>query len=120
VKSLFPNSALHVDKVRIGDGIFCDLYVWTSPEGVRIATHMIMACPKCGYPLTLAPSEFNFEDKTLGQKLRCPARWKKVTSEEVNGVTLRVAEINEKGKATIQKCNWQGYIIQDKVVNDDD
>ena len=119
MKSLFPSPILNVDNVRIGDHGVCDVYVWTSPEGVRIATHMIMACPKCGYPLTLAPSEFNFEDKTLGQKLRCPARWKKAITEEVNGQTLRIVEINDKGKATIEKCNWQGYILKDKVINDD-
>lgn len=119
MKPLFPNSQLSVEKIRVGENTFCDLYVWTSPESIKIATHMIMACPKCGYPLTLAPSEFNFEEKTLGQKLRCPARWKKVTVEDVDGVTLRIAEINEKGRATIQKCNWQGYILKDKVITDD-
>jgi len=120
MKSLFPSATSNVDVVRIGETTTCDVYVWTSPEGVRIATHMIMSCPRCGYPLTLIPSEFNFEEKTLSHKLRCSARWKKTTTESVDGEELRLAELNEKGRPIIQKCGWQGYIHKDKVITDAD
>ena len=116
MKSLFPRSAKCVETLRLSEDRQCDVYVWTSPEGVKIATHMIMPCPSCGYPLSLSTSEFEFEEKTLGHKIKCPARWKKSYSETVDGKIVRMVELNEKGKAIVQKCNWSGYILHGEIV----
>lgn len=118
MKSLFPASTKSVEKIRLGEDTMCDIYIWTSPEGVKIATHMIMPCPECGYPLSLATSEFDFESKTLSHKLKCPARWKKTSKEVVEGKEIILAELNEKGKPIIQKCGWRGYIVEDAVISE--
>jgi len=119
MKALFPSDIdkdVHIEKVRFGESHSCDVYIWNSPDGIKIATHMIMSCPQCGYPLTLAPSEFNFEEKTLGHVLKCPARWKKTSSATVNNATLQLAELNEKGKPIIVRCGWEGYIVKGELV----
>ena len=119
MKSLFPHSTKNVELIRLGEEYTCDVYVWTSPEDVKIATHMIMSCPRCGYPLSLATSEFNFEEKTLGHKVKCPARWKKMSQERVGDKHIRLAALNEKGSPIIQRCGWRGYIINGEVVTND-
>ena len=111
MKSLFPASNKVVEKIRLDDDHTCDVYTWISPEGIKIATHMIMSCPSCSYPLSMATSEFDFESKTLNHKLKCPARWKKTSVEDVNGVKLRITDLNEKGRPIFQRCGWQGFII---------
>lgn len=119
MKSLFSASTRNVETIRIDEDTTCDVYVWTSPEGVKIATHMIMPCPKCDYPLTLATSEFDFEEKTLGHKLKCPARWKKTTQAKVGEQEITLVDLNEKGNPIIQKCHWKGYIFKGKVITED-
>tara|TARA_B100001057_G_scaffold495992_1_gene596291 strand:- start:1893 stop:2255 length:363 start_codon:yes stop_codon:yes gene_type:complete len=116
MKSLFPNSSNVVEKLRLGEDRTVDVYVWTSPEGVKIATHMIFGCPSCNYPLSLASSEFDFEELTLSHVIKCPSRWKKCTSTIVEGKSLSLAELNEKGKPIIQRCGWSGYIVEGRVV----
>ena len=116
MKSLFPKSDKVVESIRLDNDSVCDVYVWNSPEGVKIATHMIMPCPQCSYPLSLATSEFDFETNTLSHVLKCPSRWKKTSTAQVGDRSLRLAELNEKGKPVIQRCGWKGYIIDGKVV----
>ena len=116
LKSLFPSSNKSVEKVVLSNDNCVDVYVWISPENVKIATHMIMPCPECSYPLSLSSSEFNFDDKTLGHALKCPARWKKVRTETIQGRTICLAELNEKGKPIIQRCGWSGYIVDGDIV----
>jgi len=118
MKSLFPTSTKSVEQIRLKNDHCCDVYVWTSPEGVKIATHMIMACPECGYPLSLASSEFDFDTLTLRHELKCPARWKKTSPTKVGSRSLRIAELNEKGKPVIQRCGWKGYVIDGELVNE--
>lgn len=115
MRSLFPTSNKAVETVRLNDEHSCDVYVWVSPEGVKIAAHMIMACPACGYPLSLATSEFDFDSKTLSHKVKCPARWKKTVVEDVVGRRVHLAELNEKGRPIFQKCGWTGYIVDGNV-----
>lgn len=116
MKSLFPTSKNAVEKVQLDGDRACDVYVWTSPEGVKIAAHMILHCPECTYPLSLATSEFDFDSRTLNHKLKCPARWKKTQVESIDGVEFRVTELNEKGKPTIQRCGWQGFIRDGRLL----
>ena len=117
MRSLFPNSSNVVEKLRLDDDHTVDVYVWTSPEGIKIATHMILACPACNYPLSLASSEFDFDEVTLSHTIKCPSRWKKCTSTVVEGKELHLAELNEKGKPVIQRCGWSGYIVDGRVVS---
>ena len=116
MKSLFPSSNKAVEQIRLGDDVTCDVYTWVSPEDVKLATHMIMPCPSCGYPLSLATSEFDFESKTLSHRVKCPARWKKVSHADVGGRSVRMVELNEKGKPVIQRCGWSGYIIEGSII----
>jgi len=116
MKSLFPASNKAVEQVRLNGDHTCDVYTWVSPEGVKIAAHMIMACPSCGYPLSLATSEFDFDKKTLRHKVKCPARWKKTSVQEVSGTSFVVTELNEKGRPVFQRCSWEGYIIKGAIV----
>lgn len=115
MKSLFPTSSKSVETVRLNDDHTCDVYVWVSPEGVKIAAHMIMACPCCGYPLSLATSEFDFESKTLSHKIKCPARWKKTAVETIGGKKLHLSHLNEKGRPVFKKCGWSGYIVEGQI-----
>lgn len=115
MKSLFPTSTKSVEQIRLQDDTVCDVYTWTSPEGIKIATHMIMPCPECSYPLSLASSEFDFDSLTLLHELKCPARWKKVESQKVGKQTLRLVQLNEKGKPIIQRCGWKGVIVKGKI-----
>jgi len=123
MKPLFPSDNdkhVHIEKVLIGDSHSCEVYIWNSPDGVKIATHMIMSCPQCGYPLTLAPSEFNFEEKTLGHILKCPARWKKMSQTTVKNSPIRLAELNEKGRPIVVRCGWEGFIVKGELQKHDD
>ena len=115
MKSLFPASSKSVETVRLNDEHTCDVYIWVSPEGVKIAAHMIFHCPSCGYPLSLATSEFDFDSKTLSHKIKCPARWKKTAVETIDGRKLHLAELNEKGRPVFQKCGWNGYIVDGHI-----
>lgn len=122
MKPLFPSDNdknVQVNKLRIGDNHSCDVYVWNSPDGVQIATHMIMSCPKCGHPLSLSPSEFNFDEKTLGHVLKCPARWKKTSDATIRNENIRLAELNEKGKPIFVRCGWEGYILKGEIITND-
>lgn len=119
MKSLFPSSSKSIETVRLNDDYTCDVYTWVSPEGVKIAAHMIFACPECSYPLSLATSEFDFDEKTLRHKVRCPARWKKTSHDEVNGIQIQVTELNEKGRPIFQKCGWSGYIHKGRLISED-
>jgi hypothetical protein len=119
MKSLFPTSNKNVETIRLDNDTKCDVYVWNSPEGVKIATHMIMPCPSCNYPLSLATSEFDFDVKTLKHELKCPARWKKTTTTTIGERSLILAELNEKGKPVIQRCGWKGYIVDGELISDD-
>ena len=116
MKSLFPSSSKSVETIRLSEGHKCDVYVWVSPEGVKIAAHMIMSCPCCGYPLSLATSEVDFDTKTLAHRVKCPARWKKTAVENIKGKDLRMAQLNEKGRPIFQKCGWTGYVVEGSVV----
>lgn len=116
MKSLFPSSNKAVEQIRLSEDSTCDVYTWVSPEGVKIAAHMIMPCPDCGYPLSLATSEFDFDSKTLSHKVKCPARWKKTSVEDVGGSTLRITQMNEKGRPIFQRCGWLGYIVDGRLV----
>ena len=118
MKSLFPTSNKSVETVLLDGDHKCDVYVWNSPEGVKIATHMILPCPQCGYPLSVATSEFDFDAKTLMHELKCPARWKKVSFTDVGARSVRLAELNEKGKPVIQRCGWRGYIIEGELISE--
>ena len=118
MKSLFPTSNKTVETVRLNDENKCDVYVWNSPEGVKIATHMILPCPQCSYPLSLATSEFDFDTKTLRHELKCPARWKKTSATKIGSRSVRLAELNEKGKPVIQRCGWKGYIIDGELITE--
>ena len=115
MKSLFPSSTKNVETLRLSEDRQCDVYVWTSPEGVKLATHMVMACPSCGYPLSLVTSEFDFDEKTLSHKIKCPARWKKSYIDKIDGESVRLVALNEKGKPIVQRCGWRGYIIKGDV-----
>jgi len=117
LKSLFPQSNKSVETIRLSEDTQCDVYVWVSPEGVKIATHMVMPCPSCNYPLSLVTSEFDFESKTLSHTLKCPARWKKSYLETVDGEDVRMVELNEKGKPIVQRCGWQGFIVAGKLIS---
>lgn len=117
MKSLFPSSTKSVETLRLSDDNSIDVYVWTSPENVKIATHMIMSCPSCGYPLSMASSEFDFDKNTLGQELKCPARWKKQYTKSIKGKTLNLVEVNEKGRPIIQRCGWKGFIVDNKLIS---
>ena len=81
MKSLFPSSNKAVEQIRLGEDSTCDVYTWVSPEGVKIAAHMIMPCPSCGYPLSLATSEFDFDSNTLSHKVKMSS----VLEEDVRG-----------------------------------
>ena len=116
MKSLFPASSQAVEQIHLHDDHKCDVYTWVSPDGVKIAAHMIMACPSCGYPLSLATSEFDFEDQSLRHIIKCPARWKKTKTECVGDSTLHITELNEKGRPVYRKCGWQGYIMRGDVI----
>lgn len=118
MKSLFPTSNKTVEIVRLDDENKCDVYVWNSPEGVKIATHMILPCPQCNYPLSLATSEFDFDTKTLRHELKCPARWKKTSPTQVGSRSVRLAELNEKGRPIIQRCGWRGYVLDGEVITE--
>jgi len=91
------------------------MYVWRAPDGERIGTHLILACPSCKFPLSLAVSEFNFETNTLHHQIRCPARWRKGEQVLIDGESRFMAELNPKGKPTILRCNWSGHIIEGQV-----
>lgn len=119
MRSLFPNSQNSVEKIRLQNDVTIDVYVWRSPEGIKIATHMIMGCPECKYPLSMASSEYDFDEDTLGHQLDCPARWKKTSSVNVNDRIVQVVELN-KGKPVIQRCGWRGYILEGVVVTKGD
>ena len=116
MKSLFPSSNKQVEKVQLADNMTCDVYVWVSPENVKIAAHMIFSCPACSYPLSLATSEFDFDSKTLSHKIKCPARWKKTTLEVVDGKQLHIVELNEKARPIFLKCGWRGYIVDGQIL----
>jgi hypothetical protein len=117
MQALFPNSSNVVEKLRVGEDSAVDVYVWTSPEGIKIATHMILACPACNYPLSLASSEFDFDELTLSHTIKCPSRWKKCITTVVEGKVLRLAELNEKKKPIVQRCGWSGYIVEGRIVS---
>ena len=116
MKSLFPSSNNKVETIRLKGDVSCDVYVWVSPEGVKIATHMIMNCPDCAYPLSLSTSEFVFDEVTLNHQVKCPARWKKSTMQVVKVKKLRMVNVNEKGKPSIQRCGFSGYIINGELI----
>jgi hypothetical protein len=124
MKSLFPTNEKKVNQIHFNykdkKNISSDVYMWESPEGLHIATHMIMPCPKCNHPTSLSVSEFDFESKTLNHLIKCPSRWKKLDNDLIiNDETIKMVELNEKGKPIYQKCGWRGYIIQGEVVEYD-
>jgi hypothetical protein len=124
MKSLFPNNEKKVNQIlftyKNKASVSSDVYMWKSPDGLHIATHMIMPCPKCNHPLSLSVSEFDFDKKTLKHLIKCPSRWKKLEDDLIiNDETIKMVEINEKGKPITQRCGWKGYIIQGEVIQYD-
>ena len=113
-KALFPSESGGVEHIVL-NGTRCAVYIWTPADGTRVAVHMIMNCPKCGYPINLAPSEFDFDSKTLRHEVRCAGRWKKVSSTCIDGETVNLTELNEKGKPIIIRCGWRGYILDGDI-----
>jgi len=114
MKSLFPNNESNVKQVLFSykdrRNVSGDVYMWNSPDGTKIATHMILPCPNCGHPMSLVVGEFDFETKTLRHLVKCSARWKKL-SEETENSNLKLIELNDKGKPVIIRCSWKGIIF---------
>jgi hypothetical protein len=83
-----------------------DLLVWTSPGGMRILTHVIMACPRCEYFLVVPATQqkiVSHENNALTVRARivCPAHWEKMdTRGHVSGR---------------QKCGWSGVVREGHV-----
>ena len=90
------------------------MYKWSSPDGTEIATHMILPCPNCGHPLNLVVAEFDFETKTLRHLVKCPARWKKLSKESEDS-SLKLIELNDKGKPVFIRCCWKGTIYKGRI-----
>lgn len=110
MKPTFPANE-KTESLMLGDHQ-ATLYVWKSPDGTDVATHLILKCPNCQYPLSLAVSEFDFKDKTLHHKIRCPARWRKGEMVLVDDDAVFMADLNTKGKPSILRCNWTGHIYK--------
>lgn len=120
MKSLFPNVRKNVELVSLTEGeslndVKADVYMWTAADGTTLAAHMIMPCPNCSYPISLAVGEFDFESKTLRHLVKCPARWKKLSGEtSVSG--MKLLELNDKGRPVVIRCSWTGFIEKGRII----
>ena len=117
MRSVFPSSTKMTESMVFGEHR-CDLYTWKAPDGTSVATHMVLPCPNCEYPLSLAVSEFDFDTQTLQHKIKCPGRWRKGHTVSIDDESVFMAELNDKGKPVILRCGWSGYLINGDLKDD--
>ena len=109
MKPLYTPTMVRIDTLLFGN-LKCDVYKWIAPDGTEIAVHMILPCPNCSYPISLAVSEFSFSTHSLAHKIICPGRWKDTYKQVLGDKTLTFAQIDNKGKALIKRCGFQGIL----------